>query len=107
MLAFREAVACGTDLLELDVQLSRDGTLVVMHDQTLERTTNGRGRVPDHTLAELRDTAVELEECRVWACAAAVEATGTDRALVEARLDGVLSTPRFLKEVAGADLVVV
>jgi hypothetical protein len=36
-----------------------------------------------------------------------VEATGTDRALVEARLDGVLSTPRFLKEVAGADLVVV
>jgi hypothetical protein len=59
------------------------------------------------TLAELRDTAVELEECRVWACAAAVEATGTDRALVEARLDGVLSTPRFLKEVAGADLVVV
>ena len=43
----------------------------------------------------------------MWACAAAVEATGTDRTLVEARLDGVLSTPRFLKEVAGADLVVV
>jgi peroxiredoxin family protein len=59
------------------------------------------------TLAELRDTAVALEDCRVWACAAAVEATGTDRALVEARLDGVLSTPRFLREVAGADLVVV
>jgi peroxiredoxin family protein len=59
------------------------------------------------TLAELRDTAVALEDCRVWACAAAVEATGTDRALVEARLDGVLSTPRFLREVAGAELVVV
>jgi peroxiredoxin family protein len=59
------------------------------------------------TLAELRDTAIELEDCRIWACAAAVEATGTDRALVEARLDGVLSTPRFLREVAGADLVVV
>jgi hypothetical protein len=59
------------------------------------------------TLAELRDTAIELEDCRVWACAAAVEATGTDRALVEARLDGVLSTPRFLREVAGAQLVVV
>jgi peroxiredoxin family protein len=60
-----------------------------------------------HTLAELRDTALALESCRVWACAAAVEATGTDRALVEARLAGVLSTPRFLREVAGADLVVV
>jgi len=59
------------------------------------------------TLAELRDTAIELDDCRIWACAAAVEATGTDRALVEARLDGVLSTPRFLREVAGADLVVV
>jgi peroxiredoxin family protein len=59
------------------------------------------------TLAELRDTAIELDDCRLWACAAAVEATGTDRALVEARLDGVLSTPRFLREVAGADLVVV
>lgn len=59
------------------------------------------------TLAELRDTALALEDCRVWACAAAVEATGTDRVLVETRLDGVLSTPRFLREVAGADLVVV
>ena len=38
------------------------------------------------TLAELRDTALALEDCRVWACAAAVEATGADRALVEARL---------------------
>jgi hypothetical protein len=59
------------------------------------------------TLAELRDTALALEDCRIWACAAAVEATGTDRAQVEARLDGVLSTPRFLREVAGAQLVVV
>jgi hypothetical protein len=55
----------------------------------------------------LRDTALALADCRIWACAAAVEATGTDRALVESRLHGVLSTPRFLREVAGADLVVV
>jgi peroxiredoxin family protein len=59
------------------------------------------------TLAELRETAAALEECRLWACAAAVEATGAPRADVEARLDGVLSTPRFLREVRGADLVVV
>jgi peroxiredoxin family protein len=59
------------------------------------------------TLAQLRDTAAELDECRLWACAAAVEATGTSRAAVEARLDGVMSTPRFLGEVRGADLVVV
>jgi peroxiredoxin family protein len=59
------------------------------------------------TLDELRATAAELDEVRIWACAAAVEAVGVDRAAVEARLDGVMSTPRFLREVAGAQLVVV
>jgi peroxiredoxin family protein len=58
------------------------------------------------TLAELRDTAVELEECRLWACAAAVDLTAVSRADVEARLEGILSTPQFLIEVARADLVV-
>jgi peroxiredoxin family protein len=59
------------------------------------------------TLAELRATAAELEDCRLWACAAAVAATGADPAVIAERLDGVMSTPRFLREVAGAQLVVV
>jgi peroxiredoxin family protein len=59
------------------------------------------------SLAELRDTAAELPGCRIWACAAAVETTGAARADVEARLDGVLSTPRFLREVGDARLVAV
>jgi peroxiredoxin family protein len=59
------------------------------------------------SLVALRDTAAELPDCKLWACAAAVEVTGVSAADVEARLDGVLSTPRFLREVAGADLVVV
>ena len=58
------------------------------------------------TLAELRDTALAMEGVRIWACAAAVETTGADRAVVGARLAGVMSTPRFLREVAGAELVV-
>ena len=57
------------------------------------------------SLAELRETAGELPACRIWACAAAVETTGVARADVEARLDGVLSTPRFLREAGGARLV--
>jgi peroxiredoxin family protein len=56
------------------------------------------------SLAELRATARELEDCRLWACAAAVDRSGAD---VEGRLDGVMSTPRFLREVEGAQLVVV
>ncbi len=59
------------------------------------------------SLVELRDTLLALPECRVWACAAAVELTGTDRARVEARLAGIVSTPQFLREVEGARLVVV
>jgi peroxiredoxin family protein len=59
------------------------------------------------TLATLRETAAELPGVRMWACAGALEATGLDRDLAEARLDGVMSTPRFLREVAGARLVVV
>lgn len=43
-------------LLEIDVTRTSDGALVLMHDDTLERTTTGRGRVADHTLAQLRAT---------------------------------------------------
>jgi peroxiredoxin family protein len=59
------------------------------------------------TLAELRDTAAALPDCRLWACAAAVQATGADPEAVRRRLHGICSTPRFLREVQGAQLVVV
>jgi glycerophosphoryl diester phosphodiesterase len=52
--AFHKAIGAGSDMIELDVQLSKDGKIVVIHDETLERTTNGRGRVADHTLKELK-----------------------------------------------------
>ena len=54
LLAFRNAAeTLGADFLEFDVHLSKDGQVVVIHDPTLERTTNGRGLVRAHTLAEL------------------------------------------------------
>lgn len=54
MRSFRSAIAVGCDLIECDVHLSSDGRLVVIHDHTLERTTNGTGLVRDHSAAELR-----------------------------------------------------
>jgi peroxiredoxin family protein len=57
------------------------------------------------TLAELRDAALEL--CSVWACAAAVQANGVDWAAADERLTGVMSTPQFVREAAGAQLVFV
>jgi glycerophosphoryl diester phosphodiesterase len=52
--AFDQAVALGADALELDVRLTRDGVPVVIHDETVDRTTDGRGAVDSHTLAELQ-----------------------------------------------------
>lgn len=54
LLAFRNAIALGVYFLELDVHLTKDGEVVVIHDPTLERTTTGTGAVSDLTLAELR-----------------------------------------------------
>jgi glycerophosphoryl diester phosphodiesterase len=52
--AFKKAIEVGSDMMELDVHFSKDGRVVVIHDDTLERTTNGRGKVADHTLQELK-----------------------------------------------------
>jgi glycerophosphoryl diester phosphodiesterase len=52
--AFRNAIKIGVDRLEMDVQMTRDGQLVVIHDETVDRTTNGTGHVANLTLAEIR-----------------------------------------------------
>jgi glycerophosphoryl diester phosphodiesterase len=52
--AFKYSASMGVDVLELDVHSTADGALVVMHDSTLDRTTNGAGRVSQMTLAQLK-----------------------------------------------------
>lgn len=52
--AIESAFEVGADVVEIDVRLTRDGVPVVFHSETLERTTNGRGRVLDHTLKEIK-----------------------------------------------------
>jgi glycerophosphoryl diester phosphodiesterase len=54
LVAFQAALDAGCPMIELDVTLSRDRKLVVIHDATLDRTTDGRGAVRDHTLTELK-----------------------------------------------------
>jgi glycerophosphoryl diester phosphodiesterase len=53
MAAFANGLAVGADGFELDVQLSRDGVVVVQHDQTVDRTTPGHGRVDEMTARDL------------------------------------------------------
>src|SRR5512135_2857797 len=52
--AFRLAAEQEADAIELDVDLTRDGHVIVMHDATVDRTTDGHGRVADLTLDEIR-----------------------------------------------------
>ena len=52
--AFKLAAGQGADGVELDVQLSRDNELVVAHDETIDRVSNGSGYIKDHTLSELK-----------------------------------------------------
>jgi len=54
MVAFKKAIEVGSDMIELDVRLSKDGEVVVVHDESVERTTNGKGRVIDLTVDELK-----------------------------------------------------
>ncbi len=54
MASFRKAAELGATWVEFDIRLTRDGGLVVMHDEKVDRTTSGRGRVIDKPMAELR-----------------------------------------------------
>jgi peroxiredoxin family protein len=58
-------------------------------------------------LAGLRDTAFSLEDLELYACSASMETMAVDRAQVEGRLDGVMSTPAFLKKAASAQIIFV
>ncbi|WP_273836252.1 glycerophosphodiester phosphodiesterase [Guptibacillus sedimenti] len=81
MSAFKEAKKVGAEGIELDVHLTRDGRLAVIHDATINRTTNGVGRVSEYTMEELNkmdagswfsknfqnERIPELREVLLWA----------------------------------------
>ena len=52
--SFQKAIELNADGVELDIQLSKDGQIVVVHDETINRTSNGTGWVKDYTLEELK-----------------------------------------------------
>lgn len=54
ILSYETAQKMQADYIELDLQMTKDGKLIVMHDEKLDRTTNGTGWVKDHTLADIK-----------------------------------------------------
>lgn len=61
MASFKKAVSLGADGLETDVHKTKDGVLVIIHDELLDRTTNGTGLVKDYTLAQLRELSAGVK----------------------------------------------
>ena len=61
LISFEKAIEIGADGIELDVHLSLDGHLVVIHDETIDRTTNGKGFVNQLTLQELKSFRINEE----------------------------------------------
>ena len=55
MASFRNAMEAGLDMIELDFQMSRDGKLVIMHNFTVDQTTDGTGAIREMTLKEIRE----------------------------------------------------
>lgn len=53
--AFQSAAAMGADMVELDLKKTKDGELVIMHDATIDRSTNGKGQPADYTLQEIKN----------------------------------------------------
>ncbi len=92
--AFQLAAEQEADAVELDVDLTRDGHVVVMHDATIDRTTDGHGRVTDLTLVEIREVdagawkAAEFDGERVPLLEEVFEAVG-QRVLINVEIKGM------------------
>ncbi len=94
--AYLHALGEGSDGLECDVRLTRDGHLVCVHDRRLNRTSNGRGRVSRHTLAEL-----DALDFGSWHGAIGAVATALEQA--EEERTRLLTFPRLLDAVRAVD----
>ena len=66
MTAFHKALEAHADGIEMDARLTADGHIVIMHDATVDRTTNGKGKVRDLTLAELRGLDAGIKKGMVF-----------------------------------------
>lgn len=84
LIAFRQAVALGADAVELDVHLASDGVPMVIHDSTVDDTTNGSGYVADMTSVQLKmlDAGTPFDRAfageRIPTLAEVIEAVGRD-----------------------------
>jgi glycerophosphoryl diester phosphodiesterase len=87
--AIRAGISQGVDFVELDVQRARDGRLVIIHDSSVDRTTNGSGGVSDLTWAELQQLDAGHGERVPSVEAALAEASGRTGVMLEIKTPGI------------------
>lgn len=112
--SFAHAVALGVDGIELDVHLTADGHLAVIHDERVDRTTDGTGKVADFTLDALRQldagggeripTLAEVLTAVPLAVAVNVELKGAGTAIPVAHCIGTLDRPLLVSSFDHAEL---
>ncbi len=64
--AYENAIAVGADYIEIDLRTTKDSALIIMHDGTIDRMTNGKGKIKDLTLSELTTFQVEEKSKPEW-----------------------------------------
>lgn len=87
--SFRRAIELGADMVELDVRRSLDGSLVVIHDSKVDRTTNGRGLVRLKSLAEIKELDAGMGESVPTLEEAFETAAGKTKFVIELKEDGL------------------
>ena len=105
LLAIRRAIDVGAHVVEIDVRTSKDGVLFLLHDSTLDRTTNGTGPATEHTIAELKslDAGVFLDEAyRGTRIATLDEALALCRGKIDVLLDLKEQSEPYARAVARA-----
>jgi len=100
--AFEKAIELGTYRIELDVRRSRDGHVVVMHDDTVDRTTDGSGSVEEMTLAQLRGLTVGQGERVPLLSEVLAAVRGRCKLLVEIKPEGIADA--VVEEIAAAGM---
>jgi glycerophosphoryl diester phosphodiesterase len=100
--ALQRALALGVDQIEVDARLTRDGHLILMHDPTVDRTTNGTGKVEDLSLAEIRQLDAGFGE-RVPTLDEAFELT-RGQVILQIELKGPGTAPAVVRAVEAAGM---
>ena len=104
--AYRRAISYGVDVIEIDLRGTRDGEVIILHDETLDRTTDGTGQVTDHTLGELKQLkAGEGESIPTYAEVLELVAGTGVKLLLDIKVSPVLDKRKVVRMTESHDAV--